>query len=101
MSDKANWILKNFPVPIITPRLILRPPQIGDGIAINEAVLESFENLRTFMLWAQHKPTIDESETYARIGAANWILKKKSKTFSTFTYVLQRNKYICWQCRIP
>ena len=39
-------ILLDLPTPITTPRLILRPPQIGDGIAVNEAVLESFDVLR-------------------------------------------------------
>lgn len=40
-------------MPIITPRLILRPPQIGDGDVVNEAVLESFDVLNQFMPWAE------------------------------------------------
>lgn len=37
-------ILLDLPMPIITPRLLLRPPQPGDGIALNAAVSESYDN---------------------------------------------------------
>lgn len=69
-------ILLDFPMPITTPRLLLRPPQIGDGIKLNEAILESFETLRYFMDWAKAKPSVEESEEYVRQSVANWILKK-------------------------
>lgn len=69
-------ILIDLPTPIFTPRLVLRPPQIGDGIVINEAVLESFEELHRFLHWAKEKPTVAESEELVRLAAANWILKR-------------------------
>jgi ribosomal-protein-serine acetyltransferase len=74
-------ILLNFPVPIITPRLILRPPQIGDGRMLNEAVLESFDVLNKFMPWAKEKPSVNDSEEYVRQAAANWILKKNDEPY--------------------
>jgi ribosomal-protein-serine acetyltransferase len=81
MTKSQDPILFNLPVPIITPRLILRAPQIGDGVALNEAILESFDMLNQFMLWADHQPSVDESETHARMSAANWILKKNDEPY--------------------
>jgi len=50
-------ILLDLPVPIITPRLLLRPPQPGDGIALNAAVSESYDNIRHTMPWAKERPS--------------------------------------------
>ncbi len=69
-------ILLNLPMPINTPRLLIRPPQVGDGIAVNAAIIESFDVLHEFMHWAKTKPSIDDSEEQARLAAANWLLKK-------------------------
>ena len=76
-----NPILLDLPMPIETPRLILRPPQVGDGAILNAAVLESFDALNQFMPWAHTKPTLEESEMYVREGAANWILKKNEEPY--------------------
>ena len=38
-------ILLDFPMPIATDRLIIRPPKIGEGAMINEAILESYDFL--------------------------------------------------------
>lgn len=72
-------ILLDFPMPISTPRLLIRPVRIGDGAMFNEAIIESFENLHRFMEWAKEKPSVEESETYARIAEANWIFKKQEE----------------------
>lgn len=74
-------ILFDFPMPIITPRLILKPPQVGDGVIVNEAVLESFDELHQFMPWAKEKPSIEDSEEYVRQAAANWILKNNDEPY--------------------
>jgi RimJ/RimL family protein N-acetyltransferase len=71
--------LIDLPMPITTDRLIIRPPQIGDGTAVNAAILESFDQLHQFMDWAKDKPTIDDSEEQARLAAANWILKRNEE----------------------
>lgn len=68
-------------MPIITPRLVLKPPEPGDGAVLNAAVIETYKKLREYMLWAEHKPTITESEEYVREAAANWILKKNDEPF--------------------
>jgi ribosomal-protein-serine acetyltransferase len=88
-------ILLDLPVPIITSRLILRPPQIGDGVVVNEAVLESFDLLNEFMVWARKKPSVEESEELAREGAANWILKKNDEPYlPLFMFDKKTNHFI-------
>jgi ribosomal-protein-serine acetyltransferase len=78
---KSKPILLDLPTPIITSRLILKPPQIGDGIAVNEAVLESLGTLKPFMPWAKEKPSIDDSEEFVRQAVANWILKNNDEPY--------------------
>lgn len=72
-------ILFDLPLPIVTPRLILTAPKIGDGIALNSAILESFSIFNQFMPWAASRPSIDESEEFVRTAAANWILKESAE----------------------
>lgn len=72
-----NPILLDLPMPITTPRLLLRPPRAGDGAMLNAAILESFDLLSQFMLWAKEKPSLEDSETVVRREAANWIFKKR------------------------
>lgn len=61
-----NDILRDFPASFDTERLTIRCPQPGDGAAINAAVLESLDELRPWMAWAQKAPTVAENEEYAR-----------------------------------
>lgn len=42
-------ILLDLPMTITTPRLLLRPPHVGDGIEANAAILESLDLLAEFM----------------------------------------------------
>ena len=76
-----NPILPNFPLPIQTPRLVLKPPHIGDGPIINAAIIESFDELHPFMPWAKTKPTVEESESWVKLAAANWIEKKNEEPY--------------------
>lgn len=76
-----NPILLNLPVPILTPRLILRPPIVGDGILVNAAIIESLTLLQQFMPWANHPPSVEETEVFVRQAAANWILKNNSEPY--------------------
>lgn len=76
-----NPILLDLPIPIGTPRLILRPPQAGDGLVVNQAVLESFDTLNQWMPWADHKPSIEESEMFVRTAQAQWILRQELTLF--------------------
>lgn len=71
--------LLDFPMPITTDRLIIRPPEINDGIILNEAILESYDLLHETMDWAKEKPSLQDSEEQVRLAVANWILKKSEE----------------------
>jgi RimJ/RimL family protein N-acetyltransferase len=76
MPERPDPVLLDFPDQIETERLIIRAPRPGDGPAINEAVCASLEHLRPWMPWAQHVPTLEESEATVRQGAARWITRE-------------------------
>ena len=72
-----NPILLDIPMPIETPRLLLRPPQAGDGADLNAAILESFEELQTWMPWMEgNPPPVEKSEENVRRAYAQWILRE-------------------------
>ncbi|GLX65800.1 GNAT family N-acetyltransferase [Paenibacillus glycanilyticus] len=59
-------ILLTVPESFESSRLIIRAPLYGDGAAVNEAVVESLEELRPWMPWANGIPTVEESEVSIR-----------------------------------
>jgi RimJ/RimL family protein N-acetyltransferase len=69
-------ILLDIPMPIQTPRLLLRPPQPGDGIELNAAINESFDDLAIWMPWAKERPSVEDSEENIRRAFAKWILRE-------------------------
>lgn len=73
-------IMIDFPLPIVTPRLLLRQPIMGyvDANEYTEAVAESINELRPWIPWAQQVPTVDQSEEYIRECVANWITKSNN-----------------------
>ena|SRR3990167_595228 len=74
-------ISPEFPMPIITDRLIIRPTQITDGKMLHEAIIESFDELHRYMKWCKNINTVSESETYVREAVDNWILKKNDEPY--------------------
>ena len=44
-------LLIDLPVPIDTERLLMRPPQVGDGPSFFAAITESLPELRRFLAW--------------------------------------------------
>ncbi len=71
----SQSLIRTFPDHFETERLLMRAPRPGDGAAVNAAVRESVEELRPWMPWAQNIPTVEESEVFARRGAAHWLLQ--------------------------
>ena len=67
----------DFPTPIITPRLILRPPTTSaKNINIyRKAVAESIDTLKLWLPWAKSIPTSEQIETYIEMCDLNWIVK--------------------------
>jgi RimJ/RimL family protein N-acetyltransferase len=49
----AHPALIDVPMPIRTPRLLIRPKQAGDGELIAAAVSETWEDLHQWMRWAE------------------------------------------------
>ena len=62
----------DIPETIETERLLIRPPQPGDGPALNEAIRQSIDHLKRWMDWAQHEPPVEENEAFARRMAASF-----------------------------
>lgn len=68
--------LLNIPTSFQTDRLLIRMPRVGDGGFINPSVLESIDELRPWMPWAQQCPTLDQSEIHIRTAIAKWISRE-------------------------
>ncbi|MGG4554439.1 GNAT family N-acetyltransferase [Paenibacillus humicus] len=71
--NKTNPILLDIPDCFESERLLIRAAKPGDGAALNEATLESIEQLRPWMPWAQEVPTPEDSETVIRRAHLSFI----------------------------
>lgn len=72
-------LLIDMPMPIVTPRLILRPSQHGDGQQIAEAVDETWDQLSQWMDWAKDRKEQTDSikkEAFARIQKAKFDMRE-------------------------
>lgn len=65
MSNE-NPMMLSFPESFETGRLLIRSPLYGDGLAVNQAIHESIEELRPWMPWAQSLPAPEETELNIR-----------------------------------
>jgi RimJ/RimL family protein N-acetyltransferase len=72
-----DFILRDFPSSFDTARLTIRGSQSGDGAEVNAAVIESLNELRPWLLWAQTAPTLEESEINARKAQARFLLREE------------------------
>ncbi|MDY7080048.1 MAG: GNAT family N-acetyltransferase [Chloroflexota bacterium] len=73
---KANPILLNFPDSFETGRLTVRSPMPGDGEELQAAVAESIDDLRPWMDWAGHVPSVEEEEELVRKGRARFLTRE-------------------------
>ncbi len=69
-------ILLDFPDSFDTERLTIRSPMPGDGAELQAAVAETIEDLRPWMPWADHVPTVEEDEELVRGGRARFITRE-------------------------
>jgi RimJ/RimL family protein N-acetyltransferase len=71
-------VLIDVPMPIRTPRLLLRPKQVGDGAMTAAAVAETWDELHRWMRWAENRDEFtDESmEIRNRRVMASFILRE-------------------------
>jgi ribosomal-protein-serine acetyltransferase len=66
MAAGFDPILLDFPESFETERLLIRAPLWGEGAVMNEAIVESQEQLKPWMPFAQTLPTVEESEKFTR-----------------------------------
>lgn len=57
-------VFLNAPVPIRTPRLLLRPGRVGDGIALANAVAESFDALHPWFHAGMREREVETSPVW-------------------------------------
>jgi len=72
-------ILLDLPAQLLTARLLLRPPQAGDGPVLHEAVAESLPALREFLSsvpWVAEEPSVERSEVFCRNAHANFLARR-------------------------
>lgn len=71
-----NPILNDMPMPIETPRLILRNVLPGDGATLHEMKAETLQQLKKWMPWAKDDNTAEDDEIVARRNHARFILRE-------------------------
>ena len=72
-------ILIDLPTTIATERLLMRPPQAGDGEMLHAAIAESLPELRRFLAslpWVAGEQTVASAEAYCRSAQANFLARK-------------------------
>lgn len=73
-----NPVLIDIPMPIRTPRLVIRPKQVGDGAITSAAVAETWDELHRWMRWAENRGafTAESMEIRNRQVMASFILRE-------------------------
>ena len=70
-------LLLDFPESFESDRLTIRAPRPGDGVEINVAVRETFDNLKVWMPWAQQMPTLEESESFSTMHRCKFLAREE------------------------
>lgn len=70
-----NPILLDLPMPIQTPRLLIKPRQVGEGAAIAKAVRESLDHLKPWMPFAKTEPMIEQMEEHCRKSLSEFVAR--------------------------
>ena len=70
--------LIDVPMPIRTPRLLIRPKQVGDGAITSAAVAETWDELHKWMRWAENREafTAESMEIRNRHVMASFFLRE-------------------------
>jgi hypothetical protein len=73
-----NAVLVEVPMPIRTPRLLIRPKQVGDGAITSVAVAETWDELHKWMGWAENRDEFSAElmEVRNRHVMASFILRE-------------------------
>lgn len=74
---KIDPILIDLPLPIVTPRLILKIDQPGHGVHLHAMKTETWDQLVQWMPWAHGTPgSVDDDEILCRKAYAAYILRQ-------------------------
>ena len=65
-------LLIDIPEEFETHRMTIRAARPGEGPAVNDAIRESFAELKPWLTWAQTLPTVEESELQSRQAYAKF-----------------------------
>lgn len=84
--------LLSFPLPITTPRLLIRNPEIGDAVKINPGIIETLDKLKPLMPWAKQNHSITDSEDFVKQAATNWMLKNNEEPYLNF-FLFEKNTH--------
>jgi len=79
MDRMIEPVLLDVPASVETRRLLLRPPQAGDGHAHYEALMESLPALRQFLgtlPWVAGEQSVELSEILCRASHASFVARK-------------------------
>lgn len=69
-------LLLSFPEQWTSQRLLIRAPRPGDGAVVNEAIVESANELAPWMPWADPLPTLEQSEKNARQSHIDFLARQ-------------------------
>ena len=88
-------VLIDLPMPIRTPRLTIRPKQVGDGAITSSAVGETWEELHQWMRWAEHRDafTAESMEIRNRQVMASFLLRESVELIGIET---QTGEAVVW-----
>lgn len=71
-----NPILIDLPMPVVTPRLTIRPVMAGDGVETHAAKIETWDQIALWMPWARTIGTVEETEASIREASARFTLRE-------------------------
>ena len=74
-------LLLDFPESFESDRLTIRAPRPGDGLEINAAVRETFDDLKVWLPWARQIPTLEESEVFVRREQCQFLARENLTLF--------------------
>lgn len=82
---------RDFPSEILTERLLIRGPLPEDGAILNAALLETWDDLRRWMHWAQTPPSVKESEANT---VRSYQLLKNGEDFHLHAFLRESGEFV-------
>ncbi len=70
---EMNHILREIATSLETDRLILRMPQVGDGLVVNQAIVASLEEMKPWLPFVQTTPAVEDTEANIRESISNFM----------------------------